>query len=260
MPGSRTPLRSHTMPPPKGAITPLEAREFAEKLDDAARAQQLCASELSPWFDFYAKDALLGSGSFGSVRGRRLRHTRARRRKRATSLSALMRSSCRFSLHARAAASASLWPSSCSAGAKSLPRCASDRIGCSDALPLLRCTPRSRAQLRPALLRTMPSAAQRAACFLGRRARRFVLLMATRGRGPRLFPPFVTDAASRFFSRAAVGRHAGVRHHEGPGGPPVRGWLPRRLRLHSAGRFRARDGSRGRRRAVDALQPARAAA
>lgn len=63
MPGSRTPPRSQTTP----AITPLEAREFGETLDDAARAQLLCAAELSRWFDF-RKATLLGSGSFGSVR------------------------------------------------------------------------------------------------------------------------------------------------------------------------------------------------
>ena len=61
------PPRSHTTPPPK-AITPLEARDFGEKLDDAARAQRLCAAELSRWFDFGGKTSLLGSGSFGSVR------------------------------------------------------------------------------------------------------------------------------------------------------------------------------------------------
>ena len=64
MPGSRTPPRSQTTP----AITPLEAREFGETLDDAARAQLLCAAELSRWFDFRRKATLLGSGSFGSVR------------------------------------------------------------------------------------------------------------------------------------------------------------------------------------------------
>ena len=74
MPGSRTPRshttppRSHTTPPPpKAIITPLEARDFGEKLDDAARAQRLCAAELSRWFEF-GKTSLLGSGSFGSVR------------------------------------------------------------------------------------------------------------------------------------------------------------------------------------------------
>jgi hypothetical protein len=73
MPGSRTPPRSHTTPPPSGVITPLEAREFGEKLDDAARAQQLCAAELSRWFDFGKKTTLLGAGSFGSVRASSVR-------------------------------------------------------------------------------------------------------------------------------------------------------------------------------------------
>ena len=67
MPGSSKPARSHTTPPPK-AITPLEAREFGEKLDDAVRAQRLCAAELSRWFDFGSQATLLGAGSFGSVR------------------------------------------------------------------------------------------------------------------------------------------------------------------------------------------------
>jgi hypothetical protein len=62
--------RSHSTPAPKKGvvITPLEARAFGEQLADAERAQQLAASALSSTFDFYARDALLGSGSFGSVR------------------------------------------------------------------------------------------------------------------------------------------------------------------------------------------------